>query len=167
MTALAGQRVVLRPIEPRDRAPLRAIRSTPEVEARWRPLEDDFPFEHEPELTRLAVLLDEEVIGMVQFSEETDPDARHADLDIFLHPLHHGRGLGTEVMVTLGNHLLEERAHHRLTLATAPDNAQAIRCYEKAGFRQVGVMRASARDPATDTWHDEILMERVQLPDKG
>jgi hypothetical protein len=35
----------------------------------------------------------------------------------------------------------------------------AIRCYEKAGFKSVGVMRRYERDMGSDGWHDALLME--------
>ena len=44
-------------------------------------------------------------------------------------------------MRTLGRHLIEDRGHHRLVIDPAVDNAAAIRCYAKVGFRTVGVMR--------------------------
>jgi len=51
--------------------------------------------------------------------------------------------------------------HHRITLGTSVDNARAIRCYEKVGFRKVGVMRKSNRSHVTGEWEDELLMELV------
>jgi aminoglycoside 6'-N-acetyltransferase len=161
MTQLRGNLVVLRSLEPADRAALREIRAAPEVARWWGPVEDDFPEGDYPDGTRLVVLLDGEVIGMVQYEEEPDPDYRHADIDVFLDPGHHDRGLGTDAMRTIARHLLEERGHHRLTLTTAPDNARAIRSYEKVGFRPVGVTRSSQRDAQTGKWVDELLMELV------
>ena len=38
-------------------------------------------------------------------------------------------------------------------------NAAAIRAYEKAGFRPVGVMRRYERDTGGGGWHDGLLME--------
>ena len=35
----------------------------------------------------------------------------------------------------------------------------AIRAYEKAGFRTVGVMRQAERDAGADGWRDCLLME--------
>jgi aminoglycoside 6'-N-acetyltransferase len=99
----------------------------------------------------------------VQYEEEPDAVYRHADVDIFLDPAHHGRGLGTDAMRTIADYLITERGHHRLTLTTSPDNAGAIRCYEKAGFRRVGVTRASELDVRTGKWVDELLMELVDL----
>ena len=43
-------------------------------------------------------------------------------------------------------HLVRDRGHHRLTIDPAAENAAAIRCYERAGFRRVGVMREYWRD---------------------
>ena len=41
--------------------------------------------------------------------------------------------------------------------ATCAD-AAAIRCYEKVGFRPVGVLRRDERGP-DGTWHDGLLMD--------
>jgi hypothetical protein len=35
----------------------------------------------------------------------------------------------------------------------------AIRCYENAGFKSVGLMRRYERDMGGDGWHDALLME--------
>ena len=50
------------------------------------------------------------------------------------------------------------REHHRLTIDPAADNAAAIRCYKKVGFRPVGVMRRYEQG-AEGTWHDGLLMD--------
>ncbi len=161
MSELRGETVVLRPLGPSDAARLRAIRETPEVAAWWGRLEDDFPLADEPEATRYAVLVDGEVAGLVQYGEELEPDYRHAEIDLFLDPRLHGRGLGTDAVRTIARHLVEERGHHRLIIAPAVDNLAAVRAYEKAGFRPVGVTQASWRDPE-GRWRDELLMERVE-----
>jgi aminoglycoside 6'-N-acetyltransferase len=166
MAELRGERVVLRPLRRADAAALRAIRADPEVARWWGPVEDDFPQGDYPDGTRLAVLLDGKVIGMVQYEEEADPNARHADVDIFLDARHLGLGYGTDAMKTIVRHLLEDRGHHRVTLWTVPENERAIRCYEKVGFRRVGVTRASQRDTVTGRWVDELLMELVDLHDE-
>jgi aminoglycoside 6'-N-acetyltransferase len=58
-------------------------------------------------------------------------------------------------------HLIDELGHHRITIDPAADNAVAIRVYEKAGFRRVGVMRRYERDTGGPGWHDGLLMELV------
>jgi aminoglycoside 6'-N-acetyltransferase len=56
---------------------------------------------------------------------------------------------------------VDERGHHRITIDPAAANAAAIRAYEKAGFRTVGVLRSYERDPDGTGWHDGLLMEYV------
>ena len=168
---LAGERVTLRPATLADIARLVEVRATPQVRARWRgndletevrnAIEDD-------ELHLLVVVHDGEVIGAIQWAAENDPDYRHASVDMFLDPSIHGRGLGTDAARTLCRHLLGGGGFHRLTIDPATDNTAAIRCYQKVGFRTVGVMRRYERGP-DGTWHDgtlmDLLAEDLVLPD--
>ena len=151
--------MILRPLAAGDEVALRRIRSTPEVLRWWDVLEDGFPWTDEPEATRLTIELDGAVVGMIQFFEEPTPKYRHASIDLFLDPALHGRGLGTEAVRRVVRHLIDERAHHRITIDPATENAAAIRAYEKVGFRPVGVMRRSERDTGGSGWHDGLLME--------
>jgi aminoglycoside 6'-N-acetyltransferase len=151
--------MILRPLEPDDVAELRRIRETPEVIRWWDELEDDFPLGDEPEATRFAIELDGAVVGMVQFGEEEEPKYRHAWIDLFVDPALHGRGLGSEAVGRIVRLLIEERGHRRITIDPATENVAAIRAYEKAGFKPVGVMRKSERDAGGEGWHDSLLME--------
>jgi aminoglycoside 6'-N-acetyltransferase len=164
MSELRGENVVLRPVDRDDVEALRAIRLTPEVMARWGTVEDDFPLGDEPTATRFTILVDGERAGMLQYTEENEPDYRSAEIDIFLDPRHHNRGLGPDAMRTIVRHLIEDRGHHRVILSVDADNAQAIRAYEKTGFRRVGLMHLSGRVPGTSEWKDEYLMELVVTP---
>jgi aminoglycoside 6'-N-acetyltransferase len=127
----------------------------------WDPAAGDWPLDADADLHKLAVVVDGEVAGYIQFWEEPDPSARHADVDIFLGPDSQNRGLGTEAMRAVVRHLIDDRGHHRITLGTSVDNARAIRCYENVGFRRVGVMRKAGRSHLTGEWEDELLMELV------
>ncbi len=82
-------------------------------------------------------------------------------MDLFLDPELHGRGLGTQAVEAVVRILVEVRGHHRITIDPARDNAAAIRAYEKAGFRRVGVMEQAERDGDGDGWHDQLLMEFI------
>jgi aminoglycoside 6'-N-acetyltransferase len=166
VTTLTGAHVALRPLVEADAPVLRAILATPKV-SRWWAAEEDptWPFEANSTVHRFAVHqgrhqgISDEVIGMVQYWEEADPVYRHASVDIFLDPRVHGQGLGTDAVRTLVRHLLEDVGHHRVTIDPAVANASAIRCYEKVGFRRVGVMRRYERSPESGTWRDVLLMD--------
>lgn len=82
--------------------------------------------------------LDGAVVGAIQFGSEDDADYRHANIDIYLDPAAHGRGVGTDAVRTLARHLIRDPGHHRVVIDPAADNAAAIRCYSKVGFRLVG-----------------------------
>jgi aminoglycoside 6'-N-acetyltransferase len=149
----------LRPMEAGDASALRRIHATPEVAAWWGSMGDDFPFD-EPESTRLTIVVDGRVAGLIQYGTEDEPDYRHAWIDVFVDPELHGRGVGTDAVRTLAERLHRDLGYHRITIDPALDNVAAVRSYEKAGFRRVGVMEASWRDPG-GVWRDSLLMERV------
>jgi aminoglycoside 6'-N-acetyltransferase len=161
VVTLDGDVVELRPLTDADSPELRRIRATPEVARWWEVPEDGFPTSDEPDANRLIIEVDGAVAGMVQFYEETTPRYRHAAIDLFLDPVLHGRGIGTDAIRQVVRHLLDDRGHHRITIDPAADNLAAIRAYEKAGFRIVGTMRRYERDAGGDAWHDGLLMELV------
>jgi len=101
---------------------------------------------------------DGRVAGAIQWHAEDEPDYRHAGIDIYLDPALHGRGLGADAIRTLARHLIDDHRHHRLVIDPAADNAAAIACYTKVGFRPVGVMRNYERG-VDGTWHDGLLMD--------
>ena len=92
---LQGQRITLRAVADVDRARLRAILAEPEV-ARWWGLggAGSAEAESDDDEVQLAIELDGEVVGAIQYAEEDDPDYRHASIDIFLATAVHGQGRG-------------------------------------------------------------------------
>lgn len=163
MTILHGRSVLLRPVTEADIPVLATIRATPEVYERWSG--EDFAAEiaedlEEGEIELLAIEVEGVVVGMIQWHEETEPKYRHAGLDMYLDPAVHGRGLGTDAVRTLARHLIVDLKHHRLVIDPAADNEAAIRCYSKAGFRPVGLMRQYEQDN-DGGWHDGLLMDML------
>jgi RimJ/RimL family protein N-acetyltransferase len=150
--------VRLRALTEADAPELLRIHRTPEVRRWWDDPDPGFPFE-DPDVTRLVIEVDGAVAGLVQYWEEPDPKYRHASIDLFLDPALHGRGLGTEALRRAVRILVEDRGHHRVVIDPAAANAAAIRAYEKAGFRRVGILRDYERDADGDGWHDGLLME--------
>lgn len=162
---LRGERVLLRPLRADDREPLRALHQDPGVMRWWAPMDPAFPFDEEPLMTRLAIEVDGEPAGIVQFTEELEPAYRCASIDLFLGDRFQGRGLGRETLRLVVDHLVADRGHHRITIDPAAHNQAAVRCYRAAGFETVGVMRASWLDHETGAWTDSVLMERIVLPE--
>lgn len=157
----APSSLTLRPLSPDDVAELRRIHSIPEVVHWWGRPEEKFPMTDEPEATRLTIEVDGRIVGMIQYGEEPEPRYRHAWIDVFLDPAFHGRGIGSEAVRRVVRLLIEERGHHRVTIDPAVDNVMAVRAYEKAGFRRVGVMRRYEREVDGDVWRDSLLMELI------
>jgi aminoglycoside 6'-N-acetyltransferase len=161
-TTLRGVIVTLRSATVADIPVLAGIRATPGVRQWWRGGEDlasevadDL---NDPDVHLLVIEHDDRAVGAIQWGVETEPDYRHANIDIFLDPAVHGRGLGTDAVRTLARHLIVEHGHHRLVIDPAADNAAAIQCYSKVGFRPVGIMRRYERG-SDGTWHDGLLMD--------
>lgn len=156
---IEGERLRLRPVVGDDVPTLREYLADPGV-GRWWPLPDDqrWPFDDDA-VTPWTIEVDGRVAGMIQYLEESDPDYRHASIDVFLGPPFHGRGLGPEAVATMVRYLIDVRGHHRITIDPALENERAIATYEKIGFRRVGVMRQYERDALTGGWHDNLLMD--------
>jgi len=161
---LVGAAVRLRPTVLSDRPHLVSIRETGAVRERWRgnDLAAEFVADLEDEdVVRLTIETDADgIVGLIQFSEETDPDYRHASVDIYIDPAVHRRGYASDAIRNLVQYLFSERGHHRLTIDPAANNTAAIACYGAAGFTPVGVMRSYERQ-ADGQWGDGLLMELV------
>jgi aminoglycoside 6'-N-acetyltransferase len=145
-----------------DLASIAAVLSDPTV-ARWWGVYDAERVAAEygdadPGTVVYAIEHDGTVAGIIQFAEELDADYRAASIDIALTAPYQGRGLGVRAIQLLASYLFEARGHHRITIDPALTNTNAIRAYEKVGFRRVGVMREYERG-SDGTWHDNLLMD--------
>lgn len=79
------------------------------------------------------------------------------DFGISVEKAWHGQGIGRLMMEAA---LAFARAHpdiERVTLAVVPENARALRMYERAGFIVEGVQKRHFRQP-DGTYHDNVLM---------
>lgn len=96
---LHSERVVLRGLTAAATERLAEIQSLPEVERWWGPA-DATDFEKkiaDDDLAAWVVEVDGSIAGFIQAYEETDPQLRHAGMDLFLDPSVHRRGLGQDV----------------------------------------------------------------------
>ena len=159
---LRGDRVVLRPLEEGDVDRIVELGADPEVERWWRGLTHEHVLQkargEDEGVVVFAIVVDGEVAGMIQYYEELDEEYRHAGIDLFLGTPYQGRGLGTDAVRTMARHLIHDRGHHRLTIDPAAHNERAIRCYEKVGFKRVGIMREYWLDP-DGVWRDGLLLD--------
>jgi aminoglycoside 6'-N-acetyltransferase len=158
---LRGDSVVLRALTADDVPRLVEIGQQPEVARWWTSVTTDkltAKAEGRDDAVGLAILFGGDLVGMIQYAEEDDPEYRSASIDIFLSNEVHGRGFGTDAVRTLARWLVRDRGHHRVTIDPAVENPAAVRAYEKAGFRPVGVLREYWTDPS-GVRHDGLLMD--------
>lgn len=158
MAELVGERVVLRTLDPAAAARLTELGADPTVARWWPGITAETLLGRGERLLAFAVELDGEPIGVAQAWEEPDPEYRHAGIDLFIGAPWQGRGLGTDTVRTLARYLVRERGHHRITIDPALANERAIRCYERVGFRRVGVLRRYERAP-DGGWRDGLLLD--------
>jgi RimJ/RimL family protein N-acetyltransferase len=104
-----------------------------------------------PVVQQMLACLDDRAVGFIQsycvmgadpewWTEETDPGAR--GIDQFLADGEQlGQGLGTEMVRQFLALLFEDPRVTKVQTDPAPDNARAIRAYEKAGFQRVGLVQ--------------------------
>ena len=163
---LTGQRVVLRPVDDGDLGDIEKIMAEPEV-VRWWPrfdrarIRDELVGSEEPGETIYAIVVDDDQFaGIVQATEEEDPDYRSAAIDIAVGTRWHGTGIAVDALRTLARHLIDARGHHHFTIDPAAENVRAIRCYAKIGFKPVGILRRNERGP-DGTFHDALLMDLI------
>jgi aminoglycoside 6'-N-acetyltransferase len=157
---IAGDQVVVRSVAAADLPALERVMACPGVRAWWWDFDiGKFADElRDPDVYALVIELGGAVVGYMQFSEEVSIQYRFASIDLSLHDDYQDRGLGSDAVRTLARYLFDTRGHHRLTIDPAIANERAIRCYERVGFRRVGVLRQYER--AIDgSWHDGLLMD--------
>ena len=160
---LKGDRVTLRLLAEEDLPRLLEILLQPGI-AEWWPGYDMARLRADtfgsPETTSLAVEFGGRLVGLVMYSEQTDPYYKSAGIDITLDNAHLGQGLGSDTLRTLARHLFEDRGHHRLTIDPALANERAIGAYKKVGFKPVGTMRQYEMG-VDGTFHDNLLLDML------
>ena len=166
MTAptLRSERLTLRPVRDCDLDALAKIIASPGVREWWgeadepERLRENLRSDEDGHFTAFLIEVDGQVAGWLGTSEETDPDYRHAALDISLASEYQGHGLGPEALRTAIEWLVRERGHHRFTIDPAVANKRAIEAYRRVGFKPVGVLRRHERTRA-GSWRDGLLMD--------
>ena len=76
-----------------------------------------------------------EFIGNIEFM---DSDGTEAELGVAITAAKQDKGFGTEAVHAAAEYAMEKLRLRRVRLKVFPDNARAIRVYEKCGFREYG-----------------------------
>jgi aminoglycoside 6'-N-acetyltransferase len=157
--------VVLRSPSADDVDAITAILAEPAV-APWWPrfgrdrIEREFVTDVDDDTTVYVIDVDGAVVGVIQSWEEPDEEYRHAGMDIAVSTTWHGTDVAIAALRGLARHLIEDLGHHHLTIDPAATNARAIRCYEKLGYRPVGILRRNELG-ADGVFRDTLLMDLV------
>ncbi len=166
-SVLQGSRIILRAVHESDLARLLEILREPDVARHWSQPDDDFDrsellsgddADGAECISTFVISLNNKIIGWIAGWEKLHRDYRHAGIDLFVSTQYQRRGFGTEAIALVCRFLFEERGHHRITIDPAADNVQAIRAYEKVGFKRVGIMRQYERG-ADGSFHDGMLLD--------
>ena len=73
-------------------------------------------------------------IGIVQYKKTNDI----FDIDIFIGETNfHNKGIGEKVIKLFTEYLINKKGAKKLTLVPLKDNLNAIRCYEKCGYKVI------------------------------
>lgn len=157
--------VVLRSPNAADVDAITALLAEPAV-ALWWPrydsdrIEREFVTEVDDDTTVYVIEVDGAVAGVIQSWEEPDQEYRHAGMDIAVSTAWHGKDVAIAALRGLARHLIDDLGHHHLTIDPAATNVRAIRCYEKLGYRPVGVLRQNELG-ADGVFRDTLLMDLV------
>jgi len=164
---LRGKLVYLRPFEKRDLESLHHAIHDEEIrymtgtrnKSTMEQLYDYFErINSDDERRDFAICLCEsdEIAGDLSIMD-IDPFNHKAGFRIALHDRNHlNKGYGTEAVKLALQYAFEELKLNRLQLEVFSHNARGIRSYEKAGFKQEGVIRQSLY--YNDQYSDEIIM---------
>jgi RimJ/RimL family protein N-acetyltransferase len=161
-----GRRIAFRSLEIEDLETCRAWLNDPEIHrflSRHRPLGR---IEEREWLEGLHRRADDVVFGIVRLEDRrlignaglhrfALPN-RSAELGIAIGDRESlGRGYGSEAVRLLLDYAFGTLGLHRVGLRVYADNARAIRCYEKCGFRREGVQREVGWREGG--WRDDLL----------
>ena len=86
-------------------------------------------------------------------------DTRHHRAEVGIHigeKEYWEKGYGTDAMIAFLDYLFNELGLHRVYLRIQSYNTRAIRCYEKCGFTQEGILRQNTF--TRGKYYDDLMM---------
>ena len=96
------------------------------------------------EPSNLAIDVNGEAAGGIGFVAGTDVERYSAEVGYWLGEAHWNRGIVTEALVLLTDHLFATSILLRLFALPFADNAGSIRVLEKAGYTREAILRSSS-----------------------
>ncbi len=164
---LTGERVHLRPLKAEElRGVVARMAADPGVSRWWSSNAAKLRHWLQQQPHTMVFVIEERAhpgltLGVIQASSNReDPDYESASLDIALFEPGRGKGLGPDALRTAANWLFTEHHFHRITIDPAAENRAAVRAYEKAGFKRIGLARCYERGDDGE-WHDNVLLDML------
>lgn len=110
------------------------------------------------ESSSLGAFIDNELIGVMTIAEEGAQKLRHRVnlFAVYVTPRVRGRQVGTALLQTVIEHTKQLSHVEKINLTVVSTNEQAIRLYEKVGFKAFGLEHHAMK--MNDTYVDEIYM---------
>ena len=174
---LRGRHAVVRPWRTTDLASLVRHADNPSVAKQLR---DRFPHPYtvadgraflawalspSADPSNLAIEVNGEAVGGIAYSLGADVERFSAEIGYWVGESYWGRGLATEALVLVTEHLFARRNLLRLFAVPLADNAASLRVLEKAGYACEGRLRASCVKYGCA--RDQFLYARVNDAWKG
>ena len=112
-----------------------------------------------PEPSNLAIDVDGEAIGAIGYVPGVDVERFSAEIGYWLGESYWGRGIVTEALMLVTDHVFDAFNMLRLFALPFADNAGSIRVLEKAGYAREAVLRSSSVKYGQP--RDQLLYARV------
>ncbi|HLA14530.1 MAG TPA: GNAT family protein [Gemmatimonadaceae bacterium] len=94
--------------------------------------------------SNLAIEVDGEAAGAIGYVTGTDVERYSAEIGYWLGEAHWGRGIVTEALVLVTEHVFATAGVLRLFALPFVDNSGSIRVLEKAGYVREGILKCSS-----------------------
>jgi [ribosomal protein S5]-alanine N-acetyltransferase len=92
----------------------------------------------------LAIEVDGQAVGAIGYIPGTDIERFSAEIGYWIGRQYWGRGIATDALRTLTDHLFREHKLLRLYALPFADNTASMRVLEKAGYEREGLLRSSS-----------------------
>jgi RimJ/RimL family protein N-acetyltransferase len=101
------------------------------------------------------------LVGMVTFIREDRIKIKHKGgiYGMFIHPNYQGKGIGSELLKLTLDNAFKISGLRQINLGVIATNLNAIKLYEKMGFKPYGVEKEAIF--VNDTFLDELLMVKM------